>query len=109
MDAADRLSGAESSCLRSLGQAAVERDRPAKSVVWPDASQGRYPATLDIGQSLFEQLVEPSGLDVSFNCLIEAVSFKPREPVAEAREIGAFQTLDRAFDVFYVRHVVIIA
>jgi hypothetical protein len=79
------------------------------AVGWPDASQGRCPASLEIGQSLFEQLVKPAGLDVSFNCLIETVSFQSREPVAEAREIGAFQTLDRAFDVFYVRHAAIIA
>jgi hypothetical protein len=56
--------------------------------VWPDASQGRCPASLEIGQSLFEQLVEPTGLDVGFNCLIETVSFQPREPVTEAREIA---------------------
>jgi hypothetical protein len=63
------------SCRRSLGQAAAERDRSAKSVVWPDASQGRCPASFEIGQSLFKQLVKPTDLNVSFNSLIEAVSF----------------------------------
>lgn len=53
-----------------------------------------------VGERLFGEAVEPPGLGVTFDLLIEACSIECLEPVAEFRELVRRQLGDGLFEVF---------
>ena len=60
-------------------------------------------------ESLVGELVESAGFNVGFNRTVKPVSLQLRKPIAEACEVGAFQTLHSPFDFLDRGHPSIIA
>jgi hypothetical protein len=76
---------------------------------WCGVSQRFCASSTRVRESLVGELVESAGFNVSFYRAVKPVSLQPREPIAEAREVVAFQALHSPFDFFDRGHPSVIA